>query len=151
MTYINKKQYDDWKQSVIDKFYTSEPMKTQLLPKNGVSSSLKKNKVVLVLDLCMNDDMVPNSKLVATGDRRIHKRTNEMVSLFHIGKQKQDFVDVNYDEPHGVFLHPVFDFGGLTNYRQKFGTKPTFLRSRRVVLHPKNTWSERLYVFADVK
>jgi len=135
MKYITKEQYTEWEKSIIDKFYTHKKHKTPLIPKNGKRSVVWMNKVVIVLDLLQRDQK-PNSKLVEEKHKYILDQKDHVISLFHIGKQKNDFVDVNYDENKDVFLHPVIDFGGLTNYRQPLGKVAPFLKSPTVVIHP---------------
>ena len=61
------------------------------------------------------------------------------ISLFHIGKMKNDLVSLGWE--NDIFSYPGLDFGGLTNYKQKIGEKNEFqsknikLKNQQILLN----------------
>ena len=137
MKYINKDQFKKWEQHVISKFYTPHKRKSNLVPSNTTSSSsLLRSKCVIVLDLIYKNNLESNSEKVFKNDRNtLMNIKNKFVSLYHIGNNKTDLVDVKLETETDLFLHPAIDFGGLTNYRHKMGTKPDFLKSPSIKIY----------------
>lgn len=130
MKYIDKDVFKKWEQQVISKFYTDDKRKTSIVPSNTTPSSLIRSKCVIVLDLIYKNNLESNSEKVYNNDRKtLLNIENKFISLYHIGKKKNDLVDVKLETETDLFLHPAIDFGGLTNYRHKLGTKPAFLKS----------------------
>ena len=135
MKYIDKLQFKKWEQHVISKFYTPHKRKSNLVPSNN-SSSLIRSKCVIVLDLIYKNNLESNSEKVFKNDRKtLLNIENKFISLYHIGNNKNDLVDVKLETETDLFLHPTIDFGGLTNYRHKIGTKPDFLKSPSIKIY----------------
>jgi hypothetical protein len=114
---IDKETFYKWQEQVIDEYYTDKHLKTDLFPKKNKPAVLKQSKTIIVLDfdtLSSNADKGKKNELPQK-----HK-----ISLFHIGQMKDDLVSIGYKD--NEMLYPALDFGGLTNYRQIFGTKNTF-------------------------
>lgn len=121
---IDKNKYLIWENKIIKKYYTNKDIKTELIPKNNSPSVLKQSKVILVLDFNqLSLDVDKNNKKLLP---KKHK-----ITLFHIGKMKNDLVSIGYED--NTFSYPGLDFGGLTNYKQKLGTKNSFLPTKFIV------------------
>lgn len=115
---IDKDTFLKWQEKIIDEYYTDEYLKTELIPKKNKPSVLKQSKVILVLDF---------NKLSTDVDKKRKKELpkKHKISLFHIGKMKDDLVSIGYEDD--IFSYPALDFGGLTNYKQKMGKRNEFL------------------------
>ena len=111
---IDKETFYKWQELIIDEYYTDKHLKTDLFPKKNKPVVLKQSKTIIVLDF---------DKLSSNADKGKNKELPEKhkISLFHIGKMKDDLVSLGYKD--NEMLYPALDFGGLTNYRQKLGTK----------------------------
>jgi hypothetical protein len=115
---IDKDAFLEWQQQIIDEYYTEKHLNTDLFPKKNNPTVLKQNKTIIVLDF---------NKLSTSVDKKKKKELppKHKISLFHIGNMKDDFVSFGYED--NTFSYPGLDFGGLTNYKQKMGTKNKFL------------------------
>jgi len=115
---IDKDTFLKWQEKIIDEYYTDKHLKTELLPKKNQKAVLKQSKVILVLDF---------NKLSTDVDKKRKKELpkKHKISLFHIGKMKEDLVSLGYEDD--TFSYPALDFGGLTNYKQKLGKRNDFL------------------------
>jgi len=114
---INKDTFLKWQEQIINEYYTDKHLKTDLFPKNNKPAVLKQSKTILTLDF---------DKLSSNVDKGKKKELPEKhkISLFHVGKMKDDLVSLGYEDY--TFSYPALDFGGLTNYKQKIGTKNEF-------------------------
>ena len=115
---IDKDAFLKWQQQIIDEYYTDKHLKTELIPKKNEPAVLKQSKVILVLDF---------NKLSTDVDKKRKKELpkKHKISLFHVGKMKDDLVSLGYEDD--TFSYPGLDFGGLTNYKQKLGKQNEFL------------------------
>ena len=140
---IDKETFSKWEESVIKTFYTNKRSKTDLIPKNNKPSILKQSKTIIVLDF---DHLSENVK---TGTKKKLPQKHK-ISLFHIGKMKNDTISIGYSD--NIFFHPALDFGGLSNYKQNLGEKDK-LKPRKFNLKTKtevesnldeiyNTWKK---------
>jgi len=111
---IDKETFYKWQDQIINEYYTDKHLKTDLFPKQNTPSVLKQSKTIIVLDF---------DRLSSYADKGEKKELPEKhkISLFHIGKMKDDLVSLGYKD--NEMLYPALDFGGLTNYRQKLGKK----------------------------
>ena len=114
---IDKNKYLLWQDKIINNYYTNKHIRTELIPKNNNLSVLKQSKTIIVLDF---DKLSLN---VGKNKKKSLPPKNK-ISLFHIGKMKNDLVSIGYED--NTFSYPGLDFGGLTNYKQKLGTKNKF-------------------------
>mgnify|MGYP005641674861 CR=1 FL=1 len=114
---IDKDTFLKWQERIICEYYTDKHLKTELHPKKNKKAVLKQSKTIIALDF---------DKLSSNVDKGKKKELPEKhkISLFHIGKMKDDLVSLGYEDD--VFSYPGLDFGGLTNYKQKLGTKNEF-------------------------
>ena len=117
---IDKETFYKWQEEIINTYYTDKHIKTDLIPSDNKPSFLLQSKVIIVLDFDNFSKNVSKRNVSKTGLPVKHK-----ISLFHIGKMKDDLVSLGYED--NEMLYPGLDFGGLTNYRQKIGSKHTFL------------------------
>ena len=101
-------------EKIIDEYYTDKHLKTDLFPKKNKRAVLKQSKTIIALDFDKLSSNVDKGKKKDLPEK--HK-----ISLFHIGKMKDDLVSLGYEDD--VFSYPGLDFGGLTNYKQKLGKK----------------------------
>ena len=115
---IDKETFLKWQDKIIDEYYTDKHLKTELIPKKNKPSVLKQSKAILVLDFDkLSTDIYKNKRKELAKEHKI--------SLFHIGKMKDDLVSLGYEDD--TFSYPALDFGGLTNYKQKLGKRNDFL------------------------
>jgi hypothetical protein len=114
---IDKETFLKWQEKIIDEYYTDKHLKTDLFPKKNKPAVLKQSKTIIALDF---------DKLSTDTDKGKKKELPEKhkISLFHIGKMKEDLVSIGYED--NIFSYPALDFGGLTNYKQKLGKKNEF-------------------------
>ena len=138
--YINKEEYEEWKNKVIKKFFNHKKCSKNILPKKLKVSCLKKNKVIIVLDIFRNENKKLFSNLAKGGKNMPNKHK---IELYHSGNKKNGSVSVGATvfSNEKQFLHPSIDFGGLTNYRQSLGKSPKFLKGQAIKIghvKPKN-------------
>ena len=112
---IDKETFYKWQEEIINTYYTDKHIKTDLIPSDNKPSFLLQSKVIIVLDFDNLSKNVSKTELPVK-----HK-----ISLFHIGKMKDDLVSLGYE--NDTFSYPALDFGGLTNYKQKLGKRNDFL------------------------
>lgn len=114
---INRETFLNWQDTIINEYYTDKHLKTDLIPNKNNISVLKQSKCIIVLDF---DKL---SSKVDKGDRKELPHKHK-ISLFHIGKMKNDLVSLGWE--NDIFSYPGLDFGGLTNYKQTIGEKNEF-------------------------
>jgi len=148
---VSKDEYLAWEQLVITAFYEDTQRPTQLVPGDGSPAVLRKEKVMLVL--LERDGVFAEQVALAAKDKQQklqHCRTVELqltaaekelqqvalsakdelpakrsLKIFHCGRQALD--GVSYGLDGDVFKHPACDVGGLTNCKQKLGSKVDFV------------------------
>ena len=116
-----------------------------LLPSDNNPIQLYKKKVIIAIDFISNDN-IELSKLIEKGKITNNKNTTtestailpekHSIKLFHIGNNKNDDVSFGWkklDNGDIEFLHPAFDIGGLTNYKQLENTKTAWLPKKLIV------------------
>jgi len=123
--------YKDWEKNVIKNFYTLKKSKKLSLPKHNKNLYAYKNKVTLVLNFINNG--IPISNIVEENGILPPK---EYIQLYHIGEKKIN--KTSYGVKGNEFFYPAIDTGGLTNYKQKVGTKSAFL-PKKYYLQPGST------------
>ena len=117
---INKQTYELWEQNIINNLYIDDSKKTKLIPTNNNYSIVKRIKTIIFINF-INDkrqfyNLVINNSIESLPIK--HK-----IKLHHIGNNKLDGVSSGLD--NNTFYYPATDNGGLTNLKQKLGTKVT--------------------------
>jgi hypothetical protein len=115
-----EKIYKEWEKKVIQNFYTVKKSSKLTLPKKNKELYAYKNKVTLVLNFINNG--IPISTNV---EQNKNLPPKEYIQLYHIGEKQMN--KTSYGVKENDFFYPAIDTGGLTNYKQKVGTKPAFL------------------------
>lgn len=115
---INKTDFLEWQKKVIEKYYTDKKYKTALIPTINNPSCLKQSKTIMVIHFDNLVSFANKSQINKLPEK--HK-----ITLFHIGRMKNDFVSIGYKE--NEMAYPALDFGGLTNYKQKISKKSELL------------------------
>ena len=131
---IDKETFLNWQEKVITKFYTDEKLKTDLFPEKNKIAVLKQSKALIVIDF---------DKLSSKVDRGIREKipNKHKITLFHIGKMKNDLVSLGWE--NDIFSYPALDFGGLTNYKQTIGEKNEF-KSKKYKIEKSTDITEQL-------
>jgi len=121
--------YKQWEKNVINSFYNvgntsvKKTSKVLSVPTNNKELYAYKNKVTLVLNFI--NDGIPISEVVENNGTLPPKK---YIELYHIGEKQIN--KTSYGVNNSEFFYPAIDAGGLTNYKQKVGTKPDFLPKR---------------------
>tara|TARA_B110001452_G_scaffold107935_1_gene89486 strand:- start:251 stop:1330 length:1080 start_codon:yes stop_codon:yes gene_type:complete len=134
---VTKATYSAWEKATIAAFYTAEQKRTPLVPADGKPAVLSKEKVILVVDALSQDGEAISDTVQAASKKPGMLRASGIkdklpehrhVQLWHAGKQAADKVRFGLaDDDGGLFKHPAFDAGGLTNLKQKLGQPLEFV------------------------
>lgn len=134
--YVSKATYSKWENDLFTHIYKTKAQKTtkKLVPSNGKPSYLIRDKVILVMNIDVdNVTDLPKSKIL----------------LYHSGNKKRDYVSIGYDKENGAFNFACMDFGGLTNYKLDIheyvdNKAKGFLLKKSIPLMSKDTNSKHL-------
>lgn len=134
---VNRATYSAWEKATIAAFYTAEHKRTPLVPTDGSPVVLSKEKLILVVDGVSEEGEAISEAIQASSNKPGTLRSSGIkerlpahahVQLWHAGKQEADKVRYGLaDDDGGLFKHPAFDMGGLTNLKQKLGQQLTFV------------------------
>lgn len=139
-----EKVYKEWEKNVINQFYIKSKSDKLTLPKNGFPLYAYKDKVTLVLNFIEND--IPISKSVEENKVLPPK---QYIQLYHIGEKQMN--KTSYGVKDTEFFYPAIDTGGLTNYKQKVGSKPSFLPKKYHIIPSKLTQKEITSIYKTWK
>lgn len=131
-----EKIYKEWEKNIIKNFYTKSTNAKLILPKNNEPLYAYKDKVTLVLNF-IDSNGIPISKSVEDNKTVPAK---EYITLYHIGEKQMNKTSYGFKDDD--FFYPAIDTGGLTNYKQKLGTKPAFLPKKYHIIPSKLTIKE---------
>jgi hypothetical protein len=142
----SESEYRDWEKSVVKHFFKAGTSNILQPPRDGSPLYATKNKVTVVLNFV--DEMGTLDSQKVSSSKELPEK--EYINLYHIGEKRINKTARGQND--GDFFYPAIDTGGLTNYKQKIGTKPNFLKhkyfidpkrvTQKTILDVYKTWKK---------
>jgi len=117
--------YKSFQKEVISNFYKKSKSNKLILPKDNNPLFCFKDKVILVINYIINGNPISINVQNKLNLPNLDLPKKKYINLYHIGEKKNN--NVAYGLLDDTFIYPGIDLGGLTNYKQKIGTIPSFL------------------------